>query len=410
MTNQVHQLSRRALLSLAAKSFGAAALSGGDWAAFAQPAKGGAPANSLLKRRIKTRTFNAHMHITGLSRNLAPNLTKAEPKPFDPKMTITEQDRQEAITYWTRFKHGVLEWDSKEQEDVHVRKYIHHRRHPLRETFEDKAERFLKQMDEAGIDTSILLLLDFMRPLAAAGAEGDVKGERVEPMLQATQELCKKHPGRFIPFVAIDVRRGAEGVKLFEKAVRQFGFKGYGELVGTLWQTKPNNRELCYPFFEKALELGAPVMIDATMDRGFSETQIFEDILKDFPKLKVCAGGAGIRVNPVEQNGKTVSAPDRMLQLAEKHENLFLDLDDWQVADQKGARKYLDYLRRAFNGPARNRIMYGSDFPVFEWMYTEKEWIEFILRHIDKREIRFSEKELAMFFSLNALNYLGLRS
>lgn len=196
MNNEVHQLSRRALLSLAGKSFGAAMLCGADWAALAQPATGGAPAGSLLKRRIKTRTFNAHMHITGLSRSLAPNLVKTEPKPFDPKMTITDEERQEAITYWTRFKHGVLEWDSKEQEDFYVKKYTHHRRRPLRETFEDRAERFLKQMDEAGIDTSILLLLDFMRPLAAAGAEGDTKGERIEPMLQATQELVKKYRGQ----------------------------------------------------------------------------------------------------------------------------------------------------------------------------------------------------------------------
>lgn len=397
MTKAVHRLSRRALLALTAKSFGAAAMLGGPGAAltaFAQPAREGAPSTGLLKRRIKSRTFNVHTHITGIPGSIAAaNLPRTEIKPFDPQMPITEQDRSEAIKYWSRFKHGVLEFDSKEQEDLYVRKYVHNRRYPRRGTFENQAERFRQEMDEAGIDTAVLLELDFMRPMTTV-SEGDPNGERIEPMLRATQKLCEKRPGRFVPFAAIDVRRGKEGVKLFEKAVKQYGFKGYGELVGTLWQTKPNNRELCYPFYEKALELGVPVMIDATMDRGFSETQIFEEILKDFPKLKICAGGAGIRVNPVEQNGLTVSAPDRMLQLAEKHENLFLDLDDWQVANQKGIRKYLDFLRRALNGPARNRIMFGSDFPVFEWMYTEKEWIEFILKHVDKREIKFSEQEL----------------
>ena len=411
--------SRRRMLSLTAGAVGGAMLSGSNLCSqiadgqslLASPAKGGAPAGGLLKKRIKSRTFNVHTHITGLPRSIAAaaNLPKTEVKPFDAQMPITEQDRKEAITYWSRFKHGILEYDSQEQEDLFVRKYIHNRRNARRITFEDQAERFLAEMDEAGIDTAVLLELDFMRPLAAV-SEGDLKGERVEPMLAATQELCRKYPGRFHPFAAIDVRRGKEGVRLFEKAVKQYGFKGYGELVGTLWQTKPNNRELCYPFFEKALELGVPVMIDATMDRGFSDPIIYEDILRDFPKLKICAGGAGIRVNPVEQNGKTISAPDRMLQLAEQHENLWLDLDDWQVADQKGIRRYLDYLRRALNGPAKNRIMFGSDFPVFEWMYTEKEWVEFILKQADKKEIKFSEKELALFFSLNALNYLGLKA
>ncbi len=399
--------SRREALSLTAGGLGALMMYGSTLSSssLAQP-----PRNGLLKKRIKSRTFNAHVHLTGLPRSLAPNPAKADSKPFDPLMPLSDQDRKEAIAYWSRFKYGILEYDSKEQEDFYIRKYIHTRRNASRGTFEDNAERYLREMDEAGIDTSILLFLDYSRPLAAIGVAGDPDGSQVEPMLAAIAQLCKKHPGRFVPFAGIDVRRGKDGVKMFEKAVTQYGFKGFGELVGTLWQTKLNNRELCYPFFEKALEFGTPVMIDATMDRGFSDPALYEDILRDFPKLKICAGGAGIRVPPVEQNGKTVTAYDRMLQLAERHENLWLDVDDWQVADQKGIHRYLDYLRRAFDGPARNRIMFGSDFPIFEWMYTEKEWIEFILKHVDKKEIRFTEEELTMFFSRNTLKFLGLKN
>jgi predicted TIM-barrel fold metal-dependent hydrolase len=105
-----------------------------------------------------------------------------------------------------------------------------------------------------------------------------------------------------------------------------------------------------------------------------------------------------------------VPAWQRMLELAEKYDNLWLDVDDWQVVESKGIERLLGYLRRALDGPARERIMFGSDYPVFAWMYTEAGWIEFILDHMGKSDVKFSEEELELFFSGNALSYLGLRA
>ena len=56
-------------------------------------------------------------------------------------------------------------------------------------------------------------------------------------------DTCKKYSGRFIPFIGIDLRRGPGAVKvlLLRKAVKQYGFRGNGEIVTTLWRTPPND-------------------------------------------------------------------------------------------------------------------------------------------------------------------------
>ena len=46
---------------------------------------------------------------------------------------------------------------------------------------------------------------------------------------------------------------------------------------------------------------------------------------------------------------------------------------------------------------------------MFSWMYTEKEWIEAILGHADTGKLKFKPEELELFFSKNAMSYLGLR-
>jgi predicted TIM-barrel fold metal-dependent hydrolase len=253
----------------------------------------------------------------------------------------------------------------------------------------------------------MVLFLDFAAPMFRKGPV-DPSTERAEQALAAAVRVDEHFPGRFINFAGIDVRRGAAGVPLLEKAVKEYGFRGCGEIVTTLWLTPPDDREHCYPYYEAAQGMGIPVMIDCTMDRGFTEPDQYERVVKDFPKLRIGLGGAGIRVAPVERDGKTMPAWQRMLELAEQYPNLYLDLDDWQVVDSKGIERYLRHLRHALDGPARERIMYGSDFPIFSWLYTETGWIGFILDHMASGDVKFTDEEIEMFFSRNALQYLSL--
>jgi predicted TIM-barrel fold metal-dependent hydrolase len=72
------------------------------------------------------------------------------------------------------------------------------------------------------------------------------------------------------------------------------------------------------------------------------------------------------------------------------------------------AGKAPDFVRRALSGPARRRIMFGSDYPVFANLYTERDWIELVLQEAQNEGQPFPEEDLLLFFSENALRFLGL--
>lgn len=391
----------------------ALAVAVGGASLLAQPQPQMAPSTGLLKKRIKGRTINVHTHLSGppgpatpraQSAFLPANRTTVKDLP-----PLTDEERNQAWTYLSRYKYDVVGFESPAQEEFYLRRYNYSKKHPAPTgTFEDNALRFLAEMDEAGIDTAVLLVLEFVGPIMRAGEPTDLSTERTEKVMAACAETCKNHPGRFVPFIGIDIRRGKDGAKLLETAITKYGFRGAGEIVGHMWHTMPDDKDKAYPYYEVCQQYKLPVMIDATMDGGFSAPAIYENIVRDFPNLTIAAGGAGIRVVPIEIDGVLMSATDRMLQLANKHENIWLDLDDWQVVDHAGIDRYLGYLRRALDGPARNKIMFGSDYPVFTWMYTEKEWIDTILKNADRGKYKFTPQEMDLFFSRNAERYLGL--
>jgi hypothetical protein len=59
-------------------------------------------------------------------------------------------------------------------------------------------------------------------------------------------------------------------------------------------------------------------------------------------------------MNPMEGPDGPVPVHDRMLELAEKYENIRLDLDDWQRRDTEGMGICTDFMRRASAGPAHD--------------------------------------------------------
>ena len=358
-----------------------------------------APASGLLKQRMSVRTINVHTHIH-VQENSRPQ------QPIVPDAEITAEEKQDAEKYFAR---ELFQFDTESDRDKYARQYINGKKQGRGfDSFENSAGFLLKEMDEAGIDTSVLLILDLFRPFPGL-TQGDPNGERIRRTIESCSKICEKHPNRFIPFIGIDVRREKEGLPLLELAVKDFGFQGAGEFITTMWRTKPND-PLCYPYYEKCMELGIPAMIDCTMPYGYSDPSVIEPVVKDFPELRICLGGAGVRVKPIARDGQPpLEAYDEILRIAEQNPNVWLDLDDWQVADRAGMKRYLGYLRRALDGPARTKIMYGSDYPVLAWMYSEKEWIERILASANQDGLHFTADELKLFFSDNAHNFLAIK-
>jgi len=377
-------LTRReaALLSVAA---GAGWLSGGRRAAWAEEvAEDAAPP---LKRTVSGTTVNVHCHLPDVG-------WLEKPPPRLPADRITPQ----SVAAYTRSRGIEIPEDRL---DAAAERAV---RYNAAESLADHAELFIAEMDAAGIDVAVLQMIDHSFQPGDFGRRYKVPYEQV---LEETAEVIVRYPGRFLMFAGVDPSRGRAGVKLFERAVIEFGCVGLGEWVTQQWEVFPTDRDLCYPYFEKCLELGVPYSNNCEGRFEHCAPAVFAQVAEDFPDLKIVLAGSG-RPRPTEARNGTArwGFPHEALRLAARHPNIYIDLDDWQRLDADGIVYCLTYRRRALPSDARRRVMFGSDHPVIYVMYSEREWIDVVLESEDYG-VHFTPEEIELFFSTNALAYLG---
>jgi predicted TIM-barrel fold metal-dependent hydrolase len=70
--------------------------------------------------------------------------------------------------------------------------------------------------------------------------------------------MVKKHPDVFIGWAGIDPWKGELAIRELERAVKELGLHGVGELHPICNKFYPNDRKF-YPFYEKCIELGVHV-------------------------------------------------------------------------------------------------------------------------------------------------------
>jgi predicted TIM-barrel fold metal-dependent hydrolase len=273
------------------------------------------------------------------------------------------------------------------------------------ESLADHAALFIDEMDAGGIDLAVLQMIDHSFQPGDGGRQYKVPYEQV---LEETAEVISRYPGRFLMFAGVDPSRGKDGVKLLERAVTEYGCVGLGEWVTQQWEVFPSDRELCYPYFEKCLELGVPYSNNCEGRFEHCSPAALAPVAQDFPELRIELSGAG-RPRPTEERAGTArwEFPHEALLLAERHPNVYIDLDDWQRIDAEGITYYLTYLRRALTSDARHRVMFGSDHPVTYLMYSERGWIDVTVERAAGYGVLIADEELGLFFSANAVDFLG---
>ncbi len=198
-------------------------------------------------------------------------------------------------------------------------------------------ENLLKDMDETGIQKAVLLAVN-----AETTMQHKVPNEFV---LKAVDE----YPERFIGFCGVDPydKNCVHEIETFYKK----GMKGL-KLIPVFHFLYPND-EKYIPIYEKACELGLPILFHAGVDFAlrtrikYSNPIFFDDVAVDFPDLKIIIAHFGWPwIN------ETIA-------IALKNENVQIDISSlgkdvlhrlpWTLLE-----KYLS-----------DRILFGSDFPVF---------------------------------------------
>ena len=257
-------------------------------------------------------------------------------------------------------------------------------------------DMLISDMDEAGIDKSVVLLIDF-----AMGEYKDVTSLEDQHIMYA--EAVKRHPDRLIAFAGIDPRR-PETSKFLEKAVKEWNMKGLK--IHPALGFYPNE-PCCYRLYETCQQLGLPVLIHAGPEVSpwyskFGMPIYFDDICNDFPELTIIMAHAG------------GCYWQEAVSIASNKLNLYVDLAWWQapllnLTEEEFYRR----IRELVNTAGRSRVLWGSDWPAMRqvrrldhtaWTNAMKEAPE----RAKKYGITFTEEEIGMIMGGNAVKVLGL--
>ena len=202
-------------------------------------------------------------------------------------------------------------------------------------------DRLVEEMDAAGIARSVLIVPDLTYALRDCPLS-------IQEMLDRVVAIRDRHAARFEALAGVDPRWGADGIALFERALREQGFRGLK--VYPPCGFAPDDRSL-YPYYELCASAGAAVMVHLG---GTSHLLSFEPArpihvdraARDFPGVTFLLAHAG------------TTYPEESVMLAAFRPNVVLEVSGFQAPHSAPLRR----LTRAGIG---HKLVFGSDWPVF---------------------------------------------
>ena len=214
-------------------------------------------------------------------------------------------------------------------------------------------DQYLVKMDHAGIERSLLI----------AVRAGDIRvPESFEIPYSRVYEICQEHPARFSGLAGIDPFRGMTGLKDLEEAVNDMGF--VGAHLYPHWCELPPDHAKYYPYYAKCCELDIPIMMQVGHNLIYSRNRRLPSVGKpiyldqvaiDFPELKLI----GIHIG--------IPWTEEMISMCWKHENVFTAGDAY--APKYWPESFVHYA----NSYGKNKVMFGTDWPVIDPIRAVKE-------------------------------------
>jgi len=234
----------------------------------------------------------------------------------------------------------------------------------LMETSDDpEAEGLLAEMDEAGIDKSVIFPVDF-------GVAG------------------------------VDPRR-KEAPDLFKRCISEWGMKGLK--LHPCAGFYPNQKEV-YILLEQACELKIPVLIHSgsmmvPLRSKYSQAIHFDDLAADFPDLPIIAAHSG-----------GLFGYTQMISIMNVKLNIMADISAWQVTATRNYSFFCKALRELIDFTESERIFFGSDSPSLRSIMSNKDWVQ-LLKDLPQKAVdgvTFTEEEITAVLGGNAQKLLNL--
>lgn len=206
-------------------------------------------------------------------------------------------------------------------------------------------------------------------------------------------EIAAANPDVLIPFASIDPARGADGVRAARRLIEEHGVRGF-KFHPNSQAFFPSDRK-AYPLYEVIQAAGLPALfhtghsgIGAGVRGGgglrlkYSNPLELDDVAVDFPDLKI------VLAHP------SFPWQDEAISVALHKPNVYIDLSGW------APRYFPEILVRYANGLLKEKVLFGSDFP----MITPDRWLA------DFAELDIRDEVRPLILKENAIDLLGLRS
>ena len=229
------------------------------------------------------------------------------------------------------------------------------------------AEMQLRDMDEAGVDVSVLSCL--------LGWDATLEDNRT--INDSLAELQRRFPGRFVGLAQAPLLGGPDAMAEFDRAIGELGLHG----VATTSQFRglPLDSEQLYPFYEKVSALDVPIFVHPAMvpegygllmdydlarilgrevDLAVAATRIVAGgVLERFPGLKFVIGHFGGGISGVKD--RLVAKAYRFGTLDKPFEHYF----DMLYFDMAGFEGGTTALGCGLQGIRPDRLVFATDYP-----------------------------------------------
>ena len=205
-------------------------------------------------------------------------------------------------------------------------------------------------------------------------------------------ELAHKNSDVAIPFASVNPHRGAEGVAMAKRLIREHKVRGF-KFHPSVQEFYPNDR-LAYPLYEAIAEAKLPALfhtgqtgVGANTKAGggirlkYSQPMLLDDVAADFPDM------------PIVMAHPSFPWQEEALSVATHKPQVYIDLSGWSP------KYFPPILVQYANTLLKEKILFGSDYPVL----APQKWME----EFDKLPIKPEVRPLIL--KENAARLLGLK-
>jgi len=220
----------------------------------------------------------------------------------------------------------------------------------------------LAELSEVGVDK---LLVTAIKVWSYRRQCKDVWTETEEVV-----ELTTAHPDRIFGLFGVNPHQGMDGVRELEHAVKEYGFRGIH--IHPHGYDMPPDHAYYFPYYAKCEELGVPAVLSMGHTLDFLPIDAGRPIHLDkvalyFPNLNIVCTHTGW------------PWVEEAIALAHKHPNYYIGTSAY-------APKYWrPEMVRFINGRGKDKVMWGTDFPLV--LHEES------LRQIDELGLKEENKQ-----------------